>query len=540
MYGRWSRVAEGNRQQHAQQSVDAAFCQGWRFLFILLCAILPLYAPVALARAQGQPAINNTAFVDETHTIKALGYTDSRKIVRDSRGNLYVAYRKKYKQQYETAYHIFVAKSSDNGAHWRLLNEGRPIETVGDFNQRVPAIAVDQQDVLHVVWYGPDEATHGRHEAQIKYARSTDYGETWSTWRNINWVAGYENQTLWQEHPTIFVDQANRIYVVWEGRDEWYNAASQVKFTKSVDGGLSWTPWVNIAPSTASRSRPTVVATEDNTLYVFVYGSRNGRQQILYASSLDGGVHWSRWRQVAASYQDQRHVSAVVDKAGHLHVVWRQLPFSPHNHQDQSAQIYYATFDGAVWSVPVRVGSHLGVAQTYPSIAIDTISTLWITWVETTASYDFPQDAPTTGAIYYATKSAAGWSSPLRYANGGNNLYPSLPRVLAAGSEQMEIVWLEALPTTNVIHFSHLPRPTHIVPAAIMPAETQGSYLGATRLTGAWMQEGQHPPSLRLGAFFPPDQRLRDLRSILLMIAIVSIYVVVRYLISRWLAVVSR
>ncbi|MEZ4735113.1 MAG: sialidase family protein [Caldilineaceae bacterium] len=460
--------------------------------------------------------------------------------MRDSRGNLYIAYRKKYKQQYETAYHIFVAKSSDDGVHWRLLNGGRPIETVGDFNQRVPAITVDQQDVLHVVWYGSDETTDGRNENQIKYTRSIDAGESWSTWQNLNWVAGYANQPLWQEHPTIFVDQANRLYVVWEGRDNWYNAASQAKFTKSIDGGLSWTPWVNIAPSMNSRSRPSLVATADNHLYVFVYGTRNGRQQILYASSPNGGAQWSRWRQVAASDQDQRHVSVAVDNAGQIHVVWRQLPFSPRNPQDQGAQIYYAMFDGAVWSTPVRVGSHLGVAQTYPSIAIDSTSTVWITWVETTTPYNFPQDAPTTGAISYAVKSAIGWSSPLRYADGGNHVYPSLPRTLAAGSAQMDIVWLEALPTTNVIHFAHLSRPTHFVPTAIMHMETKPTFFSVSNLATAWMQAEQQPPSLRLGAFFQPDQILPDLRSILLLIGIVSVYVIVKFLVGRWLAVVFR
>jgi hypothetical protein len=292
----------------------------WFFLFALLyplCLAIG-YLPVAASTSVARPV-----FVDETQNNKAMGYTDSRKVVRDTRGNLYVAYRKKYKQQYETAYHIFVAQSIDNGVHWRVLNDGQPIETVGDFNQRVPAIAIDQHDVLHVVWYGPDASTHGGDENQIKYVRSVDYGERWSTWQNINFVTGFEGQELWQEHPTIYVDNTNTLYIVWEGRDAWYRSAGQIKFTKSSDGGLSWTPWLNIAPSKNSHSRPSLVATTENRLYAFAYGSVNGLQQILFSDSSDGGTEWSRWRQVAASGQDQRHVSTAVDQTGRIHIVWQ-------------------------------------------------------------------------------------------------------------------------------------------------------------------------------------------------------------------------
>lgn len=522
-----------NRQPFLQR-------QPVRTLFLLvlcLCCLPPFVWPVT-----ANTTIVSAGVVDETQNSKAMGYTDSRKVVRDTQGNLYIAYRKKYKQHYETAYHIFVAQSIDNGVHWRVLNQERPIETVGDFNQRVPAIAIDQQDVLHIVWYGPDETTHGADENQIKYVRSTDYGESWSPWQNISFVAGYAGQQLWQEHPTIFVDNTNTLYLVWEGRDDWYSDAGQIKFIKSVDGGLSWTPWRNITPSTNSRSRPSLVSTPDHHLYVFAYGSRNGLQQILYSSSNDGGAHWSRWHQVAAAHQDQRHVSAAVDQAGHIHIVWRQRPFAANSRIDQ-AQIYYAGFDGAAWSTPIRVGAHDEHAQTYPSITSDNTNCLWITWVETTDPYNFPNDAPTTGSIYYVAKTTAGWSIPLRYAQGNHNLYPSLRRNLTSSLTQVDVVWLEAGATENLIRFTQLARPTHFVPT-LMTAEESAPHSWLAQITAA-VSTGlalntQSTPTLVLGAFLPLDQIQRDLRAIVMLVVMVSGYVIIKFFFNRWRAIALK
>ncbi len=540
------------RQLGYRQNRGKALAVRWSLTFLVMCIAITVCYTRALRRAHGQAAPSEATLVDQTQNIKAMGYTDSRKIVRDSRSHLYIAYRKKYKLQETTAYHIFVAKSIDNGRHWHVLNDGRPIEAVNDSNQRVPAIAIDDQDGLHVVWYGPDPTTQTDAENQIKYTRSTDYGETWSDWQNIGVVPGYEGQALWQEHPTLFVDAANVLYVVWEGRDDWYTKAGQIKFTKSSNGGVSWTPWVNIAPSKYSRSRPSLVAIQDesegnvgeNRLYVFAYGSQSGRQQILYAASVDGGSHWSRWQPIATSRQDQRHVSAAVDSMGTMHVVWRQLPFWAAQPQDTSAQIYYASFtgasmDGGKWSAPVRVGPQIGVDQTYPSIAVDHEHTVWITWLETTDPYDFPHDAPVSGTLYYVAKTATNWSSPITYATGNHNLYPSLRRDLVSGQAQIDVVWLEARPIEHVIRFAQLQRPRAFMPAVPVTTIDRAEAL-ATRV--AWVGEFHATPFqlIVLGAFLPPDQLAHDVRALLILTAVVSLYVTGKFLISRWLTIVLR
>ncbi|MBX3011972.1 MAG: exo-alpha-sialidase [Caldilineaceae bacterium] len=515
--------------------VNTIHFPAWRWLLGLCGALL-----FSLGACHGAPIVRAQAelpIIDYTQNIKAMGYTDSRKIVRDSQGQLYVAYRKKYKLHRVTAYHIFVAKSADNGAHWTVVNAGRPIESVGDFNQRVAAIGIDSQDRLHVVWYGADASTLAEEENQIKYVRSTDGGNSWSAWRNLSVVPGYQNQDLWQEHPTLFIDRTDQLYVVWEGKDGWYTKTAQIKFSRSNDNGQTWSDWINVAPANHSHSRPTLVTTGD-TLYLLAYGSVQGRQQILYTSSTTGGKYWARWRSLAASPQDQRHVAAAIDADGTVHIVWRQLPMWATTPQDTNAQIYYTTLAAAPWQSPVRIAPQLGVAQTYPSIAIDQTHAVWITWQETTDPYGFPQDAPTTGSLAYIVKSAAGWSDPVRSAPGANQLYPSLRRDLTQSPNQIDVVWLEAQPTTHPIRFAQLVRPTVFKPTPLAGEGQPMSIFLMSYLawpTNLW----QAVPTLTT-LLQPLSQHGSDLRALLILLTVVSVYVVTKFLLQRWLTVGVR
>ena len=100
---------------------------------------------VILLSSASWTAVGQTTF-GTSEDVKAMGYPDGRKIVRDSNGNLYGTFRKKYNSYYQ----IFVSKSTNGGSTWTV--PANPIATVsGSFHQRVPSIAIDSHDTLHVV-----------------------------------------------------------------------------------------------------------------------------------------------------------------------------------------------------------------------------------------------------------------------------------------------------------------------------------------------------------------------------------------------------
>jgi len=156
--------------------------------------------------------------VDSISDPRTTGYPDSRKLVRDSKDNLYFAYRKKGD---DGAQHIFVARLLEGDS--TFTNTDEPIETMlVPFTQRVPSLAIDDDNTLHVVWYGPDANSAGANDRQIRYTRSQQISDGEITWAPVIAPAGIITgfaeisppPTLWQEHPVIFAALNQMLYVV--------------------------------------------------------------------------------------------------------------------------------------------------------------------------------------------------------------------------------------------------------------------------------------------------------------------------------------
>ncbi len=422
------------------------------FLTATLLVLAPFYAthsnvtaPVELALAHPSMSsitlISNPAIVDNITDDKGLGYPDSRKVVRDKQGNLYIAYRNKYRMERALRYHIFVAKSTDNGVTWAVLNHNQPIENTGDYNQRVPSIAIDAKDTLHVVWYGLDAAHTSANDRQIKYGQSIDGGKSWKTWTNIAEIAGYQDETLWQEHPVIYADNQDTLYVVWEGRDAEYKNG-QIKLTKSLDGGKTWTVWRAVAPDAPTYfSRPTMVATHDSaTLYILAYAQLGKLHQIVWTQSSDGGLTWAAWATVAPDQQDQRHVSLAIDSTDRLHAVWRQQ--SAGLLANANTQIHYAAYENRAWSAAKPISEDVAY-QFFPSITISDNDQVWVVWLETASASGYPKEEPDAGSVYYAVAANGNWSSRFQLGHRDNAFYPSLSWNRYTKLTTPDIVWLE-------------------------------------------------------------------------------------------------
>lgn len=387
--------------------------------------------------------------VDMTEDYKALGYTDNRKIVRDDDGVLYIAYRKKWRGQYR----IFIAKSTDQGKTWKVLNDNKPIEAVGDYTQRVPSFAIgpnrrNDDNFLHLVWYGNDREHQGN-ARQIKYLRLTTAG-TRSTDNccalNVN-VAGYNGQRLWQEHPAIYVNGSN-VYIVWEGRDATA-AKAKIKFVRSTDFGRTWSEPLDIAPSQRiSFSRPTLVVAyrgEERQLYSVAYGESQKIAQIYWSRSLDNGEHWTEWQAVTPSPHDQRHVSMVRDASDKLHIVWRETTTT------QTTVLRYRIFDPALansdgnWATTAKtIATRNGACLFFPSVALDENEQVWVVWTESRDCLTIPSDDPTSGQIIYRVKSKTGqWSAPTPLTAAGEHLYASFRSTHTPSGKRMDLVWLD-------------------------------------------------------------------------------------------------
>lgn len=385
-------------------------------------------APGWSGRFSGQEIV-----IDTTEDNKALGYTGQRKLTYGPDGELYAAYRKKYLGRYQ----IFVARIS--GTDQPIVSGNQtPIANIPAASQRVPSIAVGPDGTLHAVWYGSDTPNQ-ENNRQIKYASSKDQGQTWSSWKNISVVDGYSfSQLYWQEHPSMGIAPDGTLYAVWEGKDS-QNAKQQIKFSRSSDGGNTWTAWKNIAPGSGTQSRPTLLVGPDGTLHLFMYSSQgnalSNAQQIQYAASHDQGNSWSDWQVVSEPQFDSRHLSAAIGPDGTIHIAWRSGA-SP----TQPSQILYSALSHGEWNniLPLPTSDRF---QFFPSLGTDISGRTYVAWMETPLASSFPQEDPANGSAFLSFLDGEAFRVPAPI-NDRSGLYPNVAE-RGADPKTVPVLYLE-------------------------------------------------------------------------------------------------
>lgn len=137
-----------------------------------------------------------------------------------------------------------------NTAFWNgaawVLQGSSAVYNGGSYFQASPCAAVDGNDVIHVVWHGTD-ATNG--QTQIKYSKSTDGGNTWSAVTNLTNTGSYG-----QFYPSITIDSNNNLYVLFNGIDVAVTASYQ-NIRRIVYSGGSWGSITTLTNNTTANAQ---------------------------------------------------------------------------------------------------------------------------------------------------------------------------------------------------------------------------------------------------------------------------------------------
>ncbi|MCX7920800.1 MAG: hypothetical protein N3B21_02065 [Clostridia bacterium] len=139
-----------------------------------------------------------------------------------------------------------------NGTSWNACNSGIAINgnssEYGAYVQSSPSAAVDGKGFIHVVWHGANSAYSST--PNIYYSKSNDGGMTWSNVERLT-NDGYDNQNA-----SVTVDDNNRIHVVFQRRSAVSVASYDI--CKVTNYGSSWSPIQTITNSSSSEEHPSV------------------------------------------------------------------------------------------------------------------------------------------------------------------------------------------------------------------------------------------------------------------------------------------
>jgi len=246
----------------------------------------------------------------ESHLVSnLLGVWGDPVVLFDSLGNLYYAHLSNPIPPGYWIDRIVVQKSTNNGVSW---NDGVGVGFVAPKNQDKEWLAVDHSRSQHrgniyMTWTEFDSygSSNPNDSSRIRFSKSTDQGNTWSTAITISDVSGNcidsDNTT---EGAVPCVGPNGEIYVSWAG-------PVGLVFDKSIDGGQTWGAdifisnipggWDYDVPGISRcNGLPVTMCDISNSLYRgHIYScwtdQRNGTSDtdVFLSKSTDGGNSWS-------------------------------------------------------------------------------------------------------------------------------------------------------------------------------------------------------------------------------------------------------
>ncbi|MBW7991192.1 MAG: hypothetical protein FVQ84_14410 [Planctomycetes bacterium] len=195
-----------------------------------------------------------------------------------------------------------------------------------------PAIALDSNDKLHVVWQDNRQADDNNQGDWDIYLSTSIDGTTWSTEIRVN--DPNEND---QVNPAIALDSNDNQYVVWQD-DRAFN--QDIYIAKSSDGFTTKTVSEPITFDTTDQTEPVITVDSVNTVYVVWTDSRNLATN---GTDIYGAASNNTWTNIAVVSDPKNQTSPVIaaEEAGTiLHLLWV-------DDTDPSGSIFYAyTTDG--------------------------------------------------------------------------------------------------------------------------------------------------------------------------------------------------
>ncbi|HET7011309.1 MAG TPA: sialidase family protein [Anaerolineales bacterium] len=311
------------------------------------------------------------------------------------------------------------AFTADGGQTWNL-GGAAPLQTSGNFCSD-PALAADAQGNFYYAYL---DINFGATRSDIDVAKSTDGGQTFATFSiavHGHPSTNFPDKEFIAVDTSPASPFQGAIYLSWTDflnpTDPLARDNGQIKVVVSRDGGATWSDPLAISesaqfPKAISGSLPVVAA--DGTAYVFYadFTANTGPLSIKFSKSTDGGETWSAPADVASDlaspgrfrlknadpafgsvpgrgFRSNSFPTAAIAPDGTIYVAWIDFPDGlcvndrsgrpPCVNSD--VRLAVSTDGGASWTDPVKVTDERNATdQFFPWIAAHPGGRLSIIW----------------------------------------------------------------------------------------------------------------------------------------------------------------
>ncbi len=300
-----------------------------------------------------------------------------------------------------------------------------------DAPDREPVIVASENNV-HLIWTNVEA---GRQK--ILYTRSSDSGETWSDFQQLS-LGQFDSKR------SSMAVSGDNIHVVWD--DTGGIATYEIRYTRSTDGGITWSEPMFISSNDGNNSQAPKIAVSEDGMDVHVVwvdsrhddGSLPPRTELYYNRSTDGGVTWEgEVRLTDAPHGSSGPNIAVFGST--VHVVWG-------DNRDGIFDVYYrrSVNNGTTWEdeVVLADSSNWDVG---PDVAV------WDGHVHVVWEEDISSDED---IILYrrSTNNGETWDEPQTLT--GSSVRAVRPR-LAVLEDELHLVWFDGRDGGNEIYYKY-------------------------------------------------------------------------------------
>ncbi|MCV0391990.1 MAG: glycoside hydrolase [Nitrosopumilus sp.] len=303
---------------------------------------------------------------------------------------------------------ILISKSTDGGVTFST-----PKNISNNSGASTTPFAIVDGANIFIAWtYRYQDDSH----SEIYFSKSTDGGNTFSTPQKIS------NDSSFSSLPFLTIDGKN-IFVTWFDITYSNNRSyknMEVSFSKSIDGGDTFSEPKNISNNEGFSSFPSIASDGTNLFVAWQDNTSLSNTDILVSKSTDGGATFSTPLNISNS--DDGSVGAHVATDGtNIFVTW----FEFHN---GSGDVFFAksTDGGATFSTPQNISNNKENSVT--PFMITNGTTIYITWTDSTSkdSWIVLSNSTDGGATFSTTQKISndnGFSDGQSFTTDGTNLF---------------------------------------------------------------------------------------------------------------------
>jgi hypothetical protein len=280
-----------------------------------------------------------------------------------------------------------------------------------------PQVAVDSAGNIYVVWEDDTDTN-----SNILFSRSTDGGATFSTPESLSQTSGLSF------NPRIAVDTQGGINVVWED-DSPGNL--DVFFSRSTDGGTTFSSPINLSTDAADSASPQVAADAAGNIFVVWENDTPSSLGILFSRSTNGGLSFTAPAFLSTNMGGSVSPQMLVDLGGNIDVVWEDDSVG-------TADISYSRSanSGLSFSVPKSLSRNVGNSFN-AHIAVDLGGHINVVW---------ENDSPGNFDIFYSRSADNGetFSIPKNLSNDPG--HSRNPQIAVDLSGSVNVLWADNVP----------------------------------------------------------------------------------------------